>query len=542
MAALEKESKRELLVKGEELEKALAEKKAEDRLAMEEMELRLNAMCSGDESKSKLVNDLETKLVRASSELAKAHEKLQQLEKSCLDKTNEAKSQLIIAEQKLADSLTEKNWHGSVLEAIKEAVAEDQGDDLSNLESVKKRVCDIMVESQKFKAQWEESESEISKLRQEVAEKVENLKELESENVSLSKKLSLLEETVAGLKGEVESAHASLKLSMSESQAKADEDDHVRSSLGELESKIETLKAEKCNLQGELAEANDSLAKEKNEAEMMRKELETMRIGLEESKMQRSSQEESKFEEKDKEIANLRLECSEYQKTVEAGNADKEKLDKLLGDMKAKLAVTISAKKKLDAAVKAKQQKIDELNETISKNNKDHEDAVMGKERQLEKFEEQLKLLMEEHEDQTKKCDRLKSDAEKQESHGLEMQQKSERLEKVVGERDNAIEALEKKLQDLVTSVDSEHERLEARAADAEQLLTQAQSDIISLEEELSTAKAENFQLRAVKELEEQMIKYQKELQEQVKNSEQREEELKSVVEQQARWVTFDSG
>ena len=46
-----------------------------------------------------------------------------------------------------------------------------------------------------------------------------------------------------------------------------------------------------------------------------------------------------------------------------------------------------------------------------------------------------------------------------------------------------------------MTSVDSEHERLEAKALEAEQMLVQAQADIDKLEEELSSIKAENFQV-----------------------------------------------
>ena len=70
-----------------------------------------------------------------------------------------------------------------------------------------------------------------------------------------------------------------------------------------------------------------------------------------------------------------------------------------------------------------------------------------------------------------------------------------------------------------------------SQAAEAEGLLGQAQDDIASLEEELATIKGENFQLRSVKDLEEQMIKYQKELQEQLRDSEQREEGLRAAVD-----------
>ena len=62
---------RELKLREAEVQKLLEEKDEEGRLAREELELRVQALTNGDESKSKLLRDLELRLQSAVADGAK---------------------------------------------------------------------------------------------------------------------------------------------------------------------------------------------------------------------------------------------------------------------------------------------------------------------------------------------------------------------------------------------------------------------------------------------------------------------------------------
>merc|ERR1712038_1014502 len=104
---LEKEKNREITLKDEEMQKILAEKDEESRLAVEEMELRLTALSSGDDAKSKLLGDLENRIQSINSEKkeleGKVNETSKKLKQKEVEFKQEQKSHGIIMEQKISD-------------------------------------------------------------------------------------------------------------------------------------------------------------------------------------------------------------------------------------------------------------------------------------------------------------------------------------------------------------------------------------------------------------------------------------------------------
>ena len=104
---------RELKLRETEFKKRLEEKDEEGRLAREELELRVQAFSNSDESKTKLLRDLETKLQSSTSDSAKLVQLSQNLKKKETELTiiKEEKSNL---EGKLQQSLEELAKFGKI--------------------------------------------------------------------------------------------------------------------------------------------------------------------------------------------------------------------------------------------------------------------------------------------------------------------------------------------------------------------------------------------------------------------------------------------
>ena len=100
-----------------EFKKRLEEKDEEGRLAREELELRVQAFSNSDESKTKLLRDLETKLQSSNSDSAKLGQLSENLKKkeTKLTKIEEEKSNL---EGKLQQALEELGKFGEISEDL----------------------------------------------------------------------------------------------------------------------------------------------------------------------------------------------------------------------------------------------------------------------------------------------------------------------------------------------------------------------------------------------------------------------------------------
>ena len=81
------------MLKDEETQKLLVEKEEENRLAIEEMELRLTAVSTGDDAKSKLLADLECRIQTLNNEKKEFQSKLTDMTKKMKDKELEFKQE-----------------------------------------------------------------------------------------------------------------------------------------------------------------------------------------------------------------------------------------------------------------------------------------------------------------------------------------------------------------------------------------------------------------------------------------------------------------
>ena len=281
--------------------------------------------------------------------------------------------------------------------------------------------------------------------------------------------------------------------------------DQLKSQLEQQSSALKTAQTDNDSLNQELRLLREN-------AEGSQKELNELMANKLEAKETELTQSHEKVTALSNDLETKESELATCKKTIEELNSNLEAKEKSSKDVQAKLAVIGSAKKKLDSALKNKSNEIKSLNEKVSSKEQEMSELMSSHEEALSKLRDDLKS-----------ANHDSADFERKNKHQTES---IERLTEKIRETEDHLKVKDEEMASLKSG-------LESKCQEVEDMLSRAQDDIKGLEDELSSVKNENFQLRSVKDLEEQMISYQKELQEQLKNSETREEALKVEVEQQ---------
>jgi hypothetical protein len=169
-----------------EFQKRLEEKDEEGRLAREELELRVQALLNSDESKTKLLRDLEARLQSSTSDSSKIGQLSESLKKKEIELTNIGEEKAII-DGKLQQALEELSKFGQISEdlAARQIELENLGKENQLLqEKINSSVSDS---------------SNFEKMSENLRVKESKLAELEEANSKLEMQSKSLEERVAEL-------------------------------------------------------------------------------------------------------------------------------------------------------------------------------------------------------------------------------------------------------------------------------------------------------------------------------------------------------
>jgi chromosome segregation ATPase len=241
---------RELKLRDAEFQKRLEEKDEENRLACEELELRVMALTNTDESKSKLLRDLEVRLQTAvadSSKFGQVAEKLKIKESEILKLEEEKK----ILEVKISEMNESLENFGKISENL--ASAQNELTKLAEEKQIlERKLLNAEAASSNF--------GEVSEILKSKESEMENLAReksiLETEKKSLEENLAELTSTVEEMSTQLNDSKVlnderfstieTLTLTIEKNQSKQvelkDQLDNLSAELKEKKETIETLK------------------------------------------------------------------------------------------------------------------------------------------------------------------------------------------------------------------------------------------------------------------------------------------------------------
>ena len=194
--------KRELKLRDADFQKRLEEKDEEGRLACEELELRVKALTNSEESKSKLLRDLETRLQAVGADAAKFGPLAEKLKA----KESEAAK---LEEEKNALEEEVKGLKGTLdnLSKVSETLASAQLE-LSKLEEEKLALEAKLSTAEEATSGFGEASTNLKAKESELARVAEEMSKLSAEKDSLEQKVSELTSLVEDLETQLNDSKA----------------------------------------------------------------------------------------------------------------------------------------------------------------------------------------------------------------------------------------------------------------------------------------------------------------------------------------------
>ena len=466
---IEREKQREVMLKDEETQKLLVEKEEENRLAIEEMELRLTAVSTGDDAKSKLLADLECRIQTINSEKKEFQSKLTDMTKKMKEKElefkQEQKSLAIIMEQKLSDLTREMKTKDNSLQ-------ESQ----NQLQSLTDKDVKLSTEIHEIQI----SKSEIQENLELSIAKYEKLNDLHKNAID---EISALKDS-----GEIQA-----------------------SKLIAIEKELECCK--------------EKIIKKEEELSNAKKDY------------------DSKLNEFQKNQQNINVDANiESQKHIEAQLAiQKENYDVIIAKENEKLKAELEEKFKIESSLKelrlSHQNTIDELEKTKLNEQKAVED-VKKKEKEIERLETITAAINNTIGDEKETNNSLSSQLASSQEEQLILHEKLKEVETALNfanedicKKSQRLEEKETLLRDQISQIS----QFELEMVALNDQLNQFQISNEKTAATISDLEKENFSLRnsneSTKDLKQQMITYQKELQDQIRQAEDHEKSLKKQIE-----------
>ncbi len=502
LQAADREKKRELSLKDDELKKAVQEKEEEGRLALEELELRLSALSVGDDSKAKLVGDLEAKIKASAAEKAEI-----------IAEIGRVKEEL----QSVRDQVKQEFKEEVDLQSKKAAEA------VSSLEDANKKLTeagDLRLKEQQA------HEGAIREFEQKV-------QSLEEQRDKLLADATAGNDASANLTKEIEN----LKLEVSEKSSK------IEALENNLQGKIQSVRESEVALQklrGELDEqksSNQSLTKDLAKAAEAQKVMaENHQASLQSLKDQVESAAQSDMSSQLE--SRLAIVKEEYEQKLNQRDQEAEALQKKLSvtvaeieDKKqtlASLGDELAEAKKFQQEASTLREKVASLKASLSDSTGKHEQELGAMKGNLDSLTSDYKSLEAEHSQTTK----LFSDLEKE---VLDLRHREQSLK---GNEQKMI-AYQKDLQDQLNVAEKRETSLRAEFESQQQTIQDQKDELAKLEvkknEEIEKLKSdvemkirlERERENSFKEHQVQSIEYQKKLQDQLTSMETKLQEAK---------------
>ena len=554
-----REKQRALILKDEEMVKKLDEKEEEGRLAKEELELRLSSMTTGEDSKSKLLNELELKLKTAFAEKRQLQSELSQLK----EELNSVCSQI---KMELSEELeTVKIKHDRVqdeLERTREQLSKNKENYAKEREKLEAEINILKVSNEDVHVDKENTLVKVQFENDQLSKTVQNQRD----------HISNVESTLKSIEEELEIQKKSFEKLEFENQKTANENQEKyqnsmslsQEKINELEIKLEKEKRENCQTKEFLQ--NVSIQKDELEqkfnlvTDQMQKLESTMELlnaehGIQVQDLQERISSTVKSHEvqlenfkKDQQsnVENLHVQIDNLEVEKRQLSMKMEELNKDHGEELSKLNEKYNLKnKELENDIQTKQSDIDSITEAMNtcnalihdlqESNKNLLSANQENSRKSEKFEkalqdEQHKTLSAQHQlEQLQK--RIDHDASTGKIANTELETEIIELknrEVSLKENEQKMISYQKELQDQISSfegkekfhlneIDTLTQIIETKTNEINEMTSKNSAEIENLRADLQLKiRHERDKENSYKELQVQSIEYQKKLQDQI--------------------------
>uniref|UniRef100_A0A0K2UZD7 GRIP domain-containing protein n=1 Tax=Lepeophtheirus salmonis TaxID=72036 RepID=A0A0K2UZD7_LEPSM len=479
------EKKRELKIIEDEMKTKLIEKEDENRLALEEKELRIKSMITADEKKSELLRNLETNL-------------------KLMNKNKGSKEKEIDILRKEVSSLRTNKMS-------------------NNEESLKVEMKELESQIEDGKASIEEFKKEKINLLSQIEDGKASIEEFKKEKINLLSQIDSKEAIIRGLEEDNRNPQDSLERRYyNESlpdmiQAKEDEinrlKDESKLEINVLTEELDKLKLENADLNKKFqGESPSLLALEEKKQEVIKLETELGNLLVAKQELEGSFNQYKKEQE-------IEIESVKRQHQTELMEAVSKKEEMIK-------AISLESSNEIEKLKK-------ELHEVKTNAEANLENLKSIHESLIQKIENNYATSTSEIENKhLKEIENMNSRiSELREGKNVEFQEKNTKLQKDLSSLENQFKLVSDELSETIRQKNQVQKNLEEKLQEIDRMKDKNRKDF---ENSINEFEKENATLRerekSQKDLQAQMITYQKELQGQIKRLEDRDEEKDIII------------
>jgi chromosome segregation ATPase len=453
------------------MQKQIQEKEEEGRLAFEELELRVSSISAGDDSKSKLLRDLETKLKEVGAEKKHLQTELLRIK----EELNSVCSEIKIELKEELETLKENNRQVQInLDSATEKLVKNEDEKKQLVNKVKDLNTQIN--------EYESCKEVLEKNEREYNDKIEAIKAqlvtVEHENEQLKKSIKDKESTLSEIHG---------KTSVLEQ---------------EMEEKVKNIEIMRVDHQKVLASLQDQMQNADNSDEAT-KHFETR---MEILKLEH----DHKIQTLDEEIIELK---ANYEKAILEFESKSELAAKSIAEKETQIEVLTSSISRIEQD----QESLNEITNDLNKELVAANEIIASKDQELDNFDQKIEAIS-------------KSNIVEVTTIKDEIISMSKKLE----DKTNSY----KKLEETLQAENKKARQLDHDLEETRQVLAFVSDDHVHFEEaakkKANELEKEVLDLRnregSLKGHEQQLIAYQKELQDQITNGEEKESNLAKEI------------
>ena len=505
----DREKQRALVLKDEEMIKKLEEKEEEGRLAKEELELRLSSMTNGEDSKSKLLNELESKLKTAFAEKKQLQSELSKLK----EELNSVCSQIKV---ELSEELeTLKSKHDGVqdeLERTKEQLSKNKDnyeEERTKLEAeinvLKVSHQDVHDDKENTLVQVQLEKDQLSKTVQSQRDHISNV---ESTLKSIEEELEFQKQSFEKLEFENQKAanenQEKHQIAMSLSQEKINE---LEIELQKVESTTELMNAEHKIQVSSIVKSHQMELETLKKDQLSMVESQNVQIdNLETEKRQLSMKVEELTKDHREELFKLnekyKLENKELEKDIQSKQSDLDSITEAMNACNALIHDLQESNKKLLSA-----------NQENSKKSENFEKALQDERHKNLSAQHQLEQLQK----SGKKTNELETEIIELKNREVSLKENEQKMISYQKELQDQINSFEVKEKLHLNEIDMLTQIIETKTNEINEMTSKNSAEIEALKVDLQLKiRHERDKENSYKELQVQSIEYQKKLQDQI--------------------------